>query len=125
MVGEPTFDFLIELLKRLPQEQNLNSNQLKDAKALLTEIQKKDENLTYEQLQLLTGENQLVLSFKLYINDLPAYKNATDKNHNLKFCQNQFEKLAKRLEVIPVVVAGLIYPAVFWNHLISLDVAVA
>jgi len=96
---KPTFDFLIELLKRLPQEQNLNSNQLKDAKALLTEIQKKDENLIYEQLPLLTGENQLVLSFKLYINDLPAYKNATDKNHNLKFCQNQFEKLAKRLEV--------------------------
>lgn len=96
---KPTFDFLIELLKRLPQEQNLNSNQLKDAKALLTEIQEKDENLIYEQLPLLTGENQLVLSFRLYINDLPAYKNAIDKNHNLKFCQNQFEKLAKRLEV--------------------------
>ena len=35
----------------------------------------------------------------LYINDLPAYKKATDKNQNLKFCQSQFEKLAKRLEV--------------------------
>lgn len=96
---KPTFDFLIELLKRLPQEQNLNSNLLKDAKALLIEIQKKDENLIYEQLPLLTGDNQLVLSSKLYINDFPAYKNATDKNQNLKFCQNQFEKLAKRLEV--------------------------
>lgn len=96
---KPTFDFLIELLKRLPQEQNLNSNQLKDAKVLLSEIQKKDENLIHEQLPLLTGDNQLVLSFKLYINDLPAYKNAKDKNQNIKFCQNQFEKLAKRLEV--------------------------
>lgn len=30
---------------------------------------------------------------------LPAYKNATDKNQNLKFCQNRFEKLAKILGV--------------------------
>jgi len=96
---KPTFDFLIELLKRLPQEQNLNLNQLKDAKALLAEIQKEDENLIYEQLPLLTGDNQLTLSSKLYINDLPAYKNATDRNQHLKFCQSQFEKLAKKLEV--------------------------
>lgn len=96
---KPTFDFLIELLKRLPQEQNLNANQLKDAKALLIEIQKEDENLIYDQLPILTGDNQLSLSSKLYINDLPAYKKATDKNQNLEFCQNQFEKLAKRLGV--------------------------
>lgn len=96
---KPTFDFLIELLKRLPQEQNLNQNQLKDAKALLIEIQKEDENLIYDQLPILTGDNQLSLSSKLYINDLPAYKKATDKNQNLEFCQNQFEKLAKRLGV--------------------------
>ncbi|MDD2382894.1 MAG: DUF3883 domain-containing protein [Sulfurospirillaceae bacterium] len=96
---KPTFYFLIELLKRLPQEQDLNSNQLKDARALLTEIQKEDENLINDQLPILTVDNQLILSSKLYINDLPAYKKATDKNKNLKFCQNQFEKLAKRLEV--------------------------
>ena len=96
---KPTFDFLIELLKRLPQEQNLNQNQLKDAKALLIEIQKEDENLIYDQLPILTGDNQLSLSSKLYINDLPAYKKATDKNQILEFCQNQFEKLAKRLGV--------------------------
>lgn len=96
---KPTFDFLIELLKRLPQEQNLNQNQLKDAKALLIEIQKEDENLIYDQLPILTGDNQLSLSSKLYINDLPAYKKATDKNQFIKFCQNQFEKLAKRLKV--------------------------
>lgn len=96
---KPTFYFLIELLKRLPQEQDLNSNHLKDARALLTEIQQEDENLINDQLPILTGDNQLILSSKLYINDLPAYKKATDKNQNLKFCQNQFEKLAKRLEV--------------------------
>lgn len=96
---KPTFDFLIELLKRLPQEQNLNPNQLKDAKTLLIEIQKEDENLIYDQLPILTGDNQLSLSSKLYINDLPAYKKATDKNQFIKFCQNQFEKLAKRLGV--------------------------
>lgn len=97
---KPTFDFLIELLKKLPEEQNLNSNQLKDARALVNEIQKEDENLIYDELPLLTGYNQLVLSSKLYINDLPAYKNATDKNENLQFCQTQFERLARRLEVL-------------------------
>ena len=96
---KPTFDFLIDLLKRLPLEQDLNSNQLKDAKELLNKIQKENENLIYDKLPILTGDNQLILSSKLYINDLPAYKNATDKNENLTFCQNQFEKLAKRLEV--------------------------
>jgi hypothetical protein len=97
---KPTFDFLIELLKKLPEEQDLNSNQLKDARALVHEIQKEDENLIYDELPLLTGCNQLVLSSKLYINDLPAYKNATDKNENLQFCQTQFERLARRLEVL-------------------------
>ncbi len=97
---KPIFDFLIELLKKLPEEQNLNSNQLKDARALVNEIQKEDENLIYDELPLLTGYNQLVLSSKLYINDLPAYKNATDKNENLQFCQTQFERLARRLEVL-------------------------
>lgn len=97
---KPTFDFLIELLKKLPEEQDLNSDQLKDARALVNEIQKEDENLIYDELPLLTGYNQLVLSSKLYINDLPAYKNATDKNENLQFCQTQFERLARRLEVL-------------------------
>jgi len=98
---KPTFDFFIEQLQKLPQEQALNSNQLKDAKALLQEIQNEDENLFYnDKLPILTGSNQLVLSSNLYINDLPAYKNSTDKNKNLYFCQNQFERLARRLKVL-------------------------
>lgn len=98
---KPTFDFFIEQLQKLPQEQDLNSNQLKDAKALLNEIQNEDETLfTYDELPILTGNNQLVLSSNLYINDLPAYKNSNDKNKNLKFCQGQFDRLARRLNVL-------------------------
>lgn len=99
---KPTFDFFIEQLQNLPQEQDLDSNQLRDAKALLHEIQNKDENLFYHnELPILTGNNQLVLSSNLYINDLPAYKNAEDKNKNLLFVYYQFERiLARRLGVI-------------------------
>ncbi|HIP33883.1 MAG TPA: DUF3883 domain-containing protein, partial [Bacteroidia bacterium] len=98
---KPTFDFFIEQLQILPQEEDLDSNQLRDAKALLNEIQNEDENLFYcDDLPILTGNNQLVLSSNLYINDLPAYKNAEDKNKNLKFCQSQFDRLAKRLNVL-------------------------
>jgi len=100
---KPTIDFLIELLQELPQEQNLNSSQLRDAKALLHEIQNEDANFIYDYLPLLTRDNQLVLSSKLYINDFPAYKNAIDKNENLKFCQSQYDSLAKRLNVISLI----------------------
>jgi len=98
--AKPTFDFFIEQLQKLPKEQDLKPNQLRDAKALLHEIQNKDENSIYDELPILTGNNQLVLSSNLYINDLPAYKNANDKNRNLKFCQGQFERLAKRLDIL-------------------------
>ncbi len=98
---KPTLDFFIEQLQNLPQEKKLNSYQLNDAKVLLEEIQNEDENfLTYDKLPILTGNNQLVLSSNLYINDFPAYKKAEDKNKNLKFCQVQFEQLAKRLNVL-------------------------
>jgi len=97
---KPTFDFFIEQLRQLPQEQNLNSNQRRDAKALLHEIQNEDENLLYDKLPILTPYNQLVISSKLYINDFPAYKKALDKNEDLYFSQTQFERLAKRLKVL-------------------------
>jgi len=97
---EPTLDFLIEQLQKLPQEQNLNSHQLRDAKNLLQLIQKQDEDFFYDELLILTGDNQLVLSSNIYINNLPAYKNAEDKNKSLKFCQGQFDQLAKRLDVL-------------------------
>jgi hypothetical protein len=94
-----TLDFLREQLNRLPQEKSLDPNQLKDAKALLHEIQNKDENL-FTDLVLLTKDNQLIISSKLYINDLEAYKNSKDKNDNLLFVSSQFERLlAKRLNV--------------------------
>jgi len=98
---KPTFDFFVEQLQKLPQEEYLNSNQLKDAKALLNEIRNEDEILlTYDELPILTGNNQLVLSSNLYINDFPAYKIASDKNENLYFCQTQFNELAENLNVL-------------------------
>ena len=94
---EPTFNFFIEQLKKLPQEQDLNIAQLKDANFLLIEIQNRYK---YEEdLPLLTENNHLILSSKIFINDLPAYKNAYDRNKSLYFCQVQFEELAKELNV--------------------------
>ena len=94
---EPTFNFFIEQLKKLPQEQDLNLAQLKDANFLLIEIQNRYEYEEY--LPLLTENNHLVLSSKIFINDLPAYKNAYDRNQSLYFCQVQFEELAKKLNI--------------------------
>jgi len=98
---KPPFDFFIEQLQQLPQKQSLNSNQLKDTKVLLKEIQDEDDNIfNHDELPLLTGNNQLILSSQLYINNLPAYKKAEDKNTSLEFCQTQFEQLARKLNVM-------------------------
>ena len=99
---KPTFDFFIEQLQKLPQEQILNSNQLNDAKVLLEEIQNYDKNAFDSELPILTEENQLILSSKLYINDLPAYKNAQDKNRSLYFAHSQFKKLAQKLNLLSI-----------------------
>jgi len=97
---KPTLDFFIEELKTIPKERSLNSNQLDDARNLLILIQKEKESIDCDELPILTPYNQLVISSKLYINDFPAYKNASDKNEDLYFCQTQFERLAKGLNVL-------------------------
>ncbi len=66
---KPSFDFLVEELKKLPREQKLepNDEKFKDAERLLTEIQKNSENLKENELPILASNNQLFLSSKLYI----------------------------------------------------------
>jgi len=97
---KPSFDFLIETLKKLPQKQKLKDNELKDAKAILKAIQENDEDDIYDYIPLLTQNDELIDSSEVYINDFPAYKNAKEKNESLYFCQNQFDRLAKRLNVL-------------------------
>ncbi|WP_457593029.1 DUF3883 domain-containing protein [Hydrogenimonas sp.] len=99
---KPSFDFLIEELKRLPENEKLKDSHLRDAKAILKAIQEDEDNEVYDGVPILTQKNMLVDSSKVYINDFPAYKNAKEKNEDLNFCQVQFEGLAKRLNVLSI-----------------------
>ena len=96
----PSIEYLIEYLENLPTEKKLSDDELSDAKNLLLEIQIKDfDDYDDDILPLLTFKNTLVLSTELYINDLPSYKKANDKNKDFEFCQVQFENLARKLDV--------------------------
>jgi len=99
--NKPSFDFLINELKRFPLNEKLKEHHLKDAKAILKAIQEDEKNDVYD-IPILTQQNMLMDSLKVYINDFPAYKNATDKNENLNFCQTQFEQLAKKLNILSI-----------------------
>gem|GEM_PF-1793901 len=98
---KPEFDFLIEQLRLLPLNTDLTNQQLRDAKSLLTAIQKETESIfnQFNELPLLSSKNQLILSSKLFINDLDAYNNAEDKNDEIEFCYEKYIKLADKLHV--------------------------
>ncbi len=55
----------MEELKNLPQEQNLNQNQIRDAKILLTEIQKNSENLKENELPILASNESTFFIIKV------------------------------------------------------------
>lgn len=106
---KPDIAFLIEQLKNIPVDKKLEKHRLKDAKAILNELKENIEELQSEffckhyELPLLSKNDQLVLCSSIYIDDLPAYKTAKEKNEDLNFCQSQFEKLAHSFGVISLV----------------------
>jgi hypothetical protein len=95
---KPSNDFLINHLKTLPINEKLENHYLKDAKAILRELRDVD-SIFDDELPILSQNDRLIEQSNLYINDLPAYKNAKEKNEDLMFCQAQFDPLAKRLGV--------------------------
>jgi len=110
VLEEPSNEYLVKHLHYLPQKQKLVKNQLVDAKAILNHLQShlKDNPEDIMDIPLLSRTDQLIASDELYINDLPAYKNAGKKNDKLEFCQNQFETLARSCGVVSL--AGEITP---------------
>ena len=105
----PDIAFLIQQLKNIPIDKKLENHQLKDANAILNELKNNIEELNselfyeFDRLPILSQNDQLVLCSNLYIDDLPAYKTAKEKNEGLIFCKNQFVKLAKSLGAISLV----------------------
>jgi len=102
---KPEFDFLIEQLESIPLDILLDKKQLNDAKALLKEIRNDDENLfsQFNELPLLTTDNKLILSSKLFINDLDDYNKAENKNNDILFCHDSYRSLARGLGVRSLV----------------------
>ena len=97
---KPSISFLIQQLQSLPIKTKLEKHYLRDSKSILNELQNDTDVFIDDELPLLSQNDQLIEQKNLYINDLPAYKNATKNNKTLMFCQVQFNQLAKRLGVI-------------------------
>ena len=99
---KPNVSLYIELLNELSQNIKLQNENLDEAKILLGQI-KKQENIEEVRklttLPLLTTEDKLVDFNNLYINDLPSYNNAKDKNRTIAFCHIDYEDFAKKLGV--------------------------
>jgi len=95
---KPDSLLVLELLNELPTNKILSKEDLSQAKTLLKEIQLLDE-LDDTDFPLLTSENKLVSWEDVYINDLPAYDDAENKNTDIDFCHEKFLKLANMLGV--------------------------
>jgi hypothetical protein len=100
VLEQPDDEYLVHYLLDLPQNKKLDNKQLKDAKAILTHLQYSTEELDIDDISLVSRSDQLITSHKLYIKDLPAYNNSDKKNDQLEFCQQQFDRLAKRCSVV-------------------------
>lgn len=100
VLEQPDDEYLVHYLLDLPQNKKLDNKQLKDAKAILTHLQYSTEELDIDDISLVSRSDQLITSHKLYIKDLPAYNNSDKRNDQLEFCQQQFDRLAKRCSVV-------------------------
>jgi len=99
---KPNVSLYIELLNEVAQNIELQNEDLNEAKKLLGQISKQENIEDVKKLinlPLLTTEDKLVDFNNLYINDLPSYDNAKDKNTTIEFCHIDYENFAKRLGV--------------------------
>jgi hypothetical protein len=100
VLEKPDNEYLVHYLFELPQSQKLDNKQLKDAKSILTHLYTNFEEIHIDDIPLVSRSDQLICSNKLYIKDLPAYSNSDKRNDQLEFCQQQFDRLAKRCGVV-------------------------
>jgi hypothetical protein len=96
----PDNEYLVSFLRGLPQNQKLEKQNLKDAKAILFELQTSLSDIDYDKVLLLSRSDKLLTSKSLYIKDLPSYDNSDRKNEQIEFCQQQFERLARKCDVV-------------------------
>jgi hypothetical protein len=94
VLEKPDNEYLINFLNDLPQNIKLDKTQLKDAKAILKQLQSNIEEIEGEDFPLLTRSEKLMSSEKLYIKDLQAYDNSLKRNEQLEFCQRNFEVIS-------------------------------
>lgn len=96
----PGINILIELLKRLPLNTTLDKEDLQQAKRILSALlENRDEINVFESIPLMSTKNVLLASSNLYIDDLPAYHKAKEKDENIEFCAPKYKQLAKKLNV--------------------------
>lgn len=102
VLEKPDNEYLVRYVCNLPQNQKLSSQQFMDAKAILLQLQNNLEDIDIYpyDIPLLTRSDQLITGEQLYIKDLPSYDKSERKNEELEFCQAQFEKLARKLNVV-------------------------
>jgi len=96
----PDNEYLVSFLRGLPQNEKLEKQNLKDAKAILFELQNSLLDIDYDKVLLLSRSDKLLNSKSLYIKDLPSYDNSDRKNEQIEFCQQQFERLARKCDVV-------------------------
>lgn len=100
VLEQPDNEYLVNYLCKLPKNKKLDKQQLKDAKAILIQLQNNLEELDIDDIPFVSRLDQLITSDKLYIKDLPAYDNSGKRNDQLEFCQQQFDRLAKYCGVV-------------------------
>ncbi len=99
----PDSDWLIHFLKQLPQYEKLENQHLNDAKGILKLLVSRMDELSHtSDILVLTKENQLIPADKAFIDDLAAYKNATERNEKISLCQSQFDSIAKHYNAISI-----------------------
>lgn len=97
---KPDVVYLVNFLRELPQNQKLTTQDLKDAKAILSELQNSLGEFNHTNIPLLSRSDKLLDAGQLYLKDLDSYDRSTRKNEELEFCQQQFKMLAEDCGVL-------------------------
>jgi hypothetical protein len=100
VMEKPSFDYLINFMRDLPRGKKLDPQQLKDAKAILAELQDNFDNINTNDFPILSRTDKLFSAEQLYIKDIESYEASLNKNENLEFCQQQFKTLAEHIGVL-------------------------
>lgn len=101
VLERPNNEYLIDFLCAIPQNQELTKQQFNDAKAILTQLLINLDELSIDEIPLLSRSHKLILSDSIYIGDLPAFEKSKHRNEKLEFCHVLCERrLAAHFKVV-------------------------